>query len=154
MWKTKHVHWKITNRKAKQILMHAVRHGDKMICRLRELSCHIAGSKSRSPYIYEGLRPVEVFGCQHRQTKINLLFSQFLCTFSFFPFFPLLSPFLPAKFRDRGARASPSCRIHQAGSRRHLGPVWDWSVAGRWEQDTLLEVSKKAVRSVFCPDKR
>ena len=61
MWKTKHVHWKITNRKAKQILMHAVRHGDKMICRLREFSCHIAGSKSRSPYTYEGLRPVEVY---------------------------------------------------------------------------------------------
>jgi len=88
MWKTKHVHWKITNRKAKQILMHAVRHGDKMICWLRELSCHIAGSKSRSPYIYEGLRPVEVdsFANIAKQKSIYYFCSSYV-PFPFFRFF-------------------------------------------------------------------
>ena len=44
-------------------------------------------------------------------------------TFLFRSFSLLPSPFLPAKFRDRSARANPSCCIPQAGSRRHLDPV-------------------------------
>ena len=51
--------------------------------------------------------------------------------FAFIPMYTFLfrslsllpSPFLPAKFRDRSARANPSCCIPQAGSRRHLDPV-------------------------------
>ena len=109
--------------------VHAVHHGDaeelfgqRKESTHREISRHRKIKVQITLYIY-GVKAGRGGHPTSSKNKSSIFAFIPMYTFLFRSFSLLPSPFLPAKFRDRSARANPSCCIPQAGSRRHLDPV-------------------------------